>query len=467
MSEAAPILLNMGAEVASATGLNPMQGQSPATGNTGNEFAGVLQSVLNPASQPSTSNSLLAKELQVDPLLLLQPEILNNPLSAATEMSLDSLPTGNPLPSDEPQLAWKTLLAEYDSQDPDSPHVLLASGDEQSYEIQELTADDLLPQGQSQNAGTMQQDDLHKQQTPVSSLEALSIEDLAEVRSEEMPESPTLMAAVHAQDVPSTAKPVITGAEEEALSRLARAQANVTSKSVNSNTLDASAMQQDAEVTPHTFQNTIEQAAGFSKLDVGETVSNKIESAIAALAEQGVSAKPANLSGASSYATVSSLAANMPSSQPTAPIIANLTVPPQNPAWGDTVGDRVQWMVAQNIQEAKIRLHPQELGMLEVRIQMGSDQQTSISFSSPHSQVRDALETALPRLREMFGESGLSLGDVNVSQHSSSEQGHAERDNPSDSSSQSGSSPSHHESGDVVPAQQVLAQGNSMLDLYA
>ncbi len=97
-----------------------------------------------------------------------------------------------------------------------------------------------------------------------------------------------------------------------------------------------------------------------------------------------------------------------------------LNVPPQHPGWNQAVGDRLQWMVGHHIQSADIRLDPPELGRLDVHIQLHKDH-ASIVFAAPNQQVRDALESAVPRLREMMNDIGLSLGDVNVSQESFSQ----------------------------------------------
>lgn len=95
---------------------------------------------------------------------------------------------------------------------------------------------------------------------------------------------------------------------------------------------------------------------------------------------------------------------------------------PKNPAWAQGIGERVQWLIQQNIQGAEIRLNPPELGLLEVKVKLNSDQATQIQFTSPNGSVREALEAAIPRLREMFAEAGLSLGDVNISHQSLAEQ---------------------------------------------
>ena len=58
---------------------------------------------------------------------------------------------------------------------------------------------------------------------------------------------------------------------------------------------------------------------------------------------------------------------------------------------------------------------------MEVRIQV-QNEQASIQFSSAHGVVREALEAALPRLRDMFDASGVELVDVDVSGQSFAEQ---------------------------------------------
>jgi len=94
---------------------------------------------------------------------------------------------------------------------------------------------------------------------------------------------------------------------------------------------------------------------------------------------------------------------------------SRVPAPVGQPGWGRAVGEQVVWFVAQNIRSASLRLNPQHLGPLELHVHMDGDK-ASIAFSSQHAQVRDALESSLPRLRDMFAEQGLNLVDVNVSQ---------------------------------------------------
>ncbi len=99
-----------------------------------------------------------------------------------------------------------------------------------------------------------------------------------------------------------------------------------------------------------------------------------------------------------------------------------ITIPVAHPGWDQALGQRVQWLVSQQLQGAELRITPPHLGPIEVRISIGQDQQTVVNFASPHAAVRDAIEAAVPRLRDMLGNSGQDLVNVNVSQHSFAEQ---------------------------------------------
>ena len=144
-----------------------------------------------------------------------------------------------------------------------------------------------------------------------------------------------------------------------------------------------------------------------------------------------------------------------------------INVPVQNPQWSQQVGDRVQWMIGQNLHQADIHLNPPELGSLQVHIQMHGDH-ASVNFSSPHAQVRDALDAAMPRLREMMHDAGLSLGDVNVSGQALAQ--HQPRDpNPQQSQRGHGSGVATVDEAHTVVATSPIQRlsANSMLDVYA
>lgn len=102
---------------------------------------------------------------------------------------------------------------------------------------------------------------------------------------------------------------------------------------------------------------------------------------------------------------------------------ASIAVPFGQAGWGQAFGNQVVWAVNQGMPAAELHLSPPDLGPMSVRISMDQDQ-ASIAFSSAHAMVREAIEAALPRLRDMLGAQGITLADVNVSQHGSSQAQH-------------------------------------------
>lgn len=87
-----------------------------------------------------------------------------------------------------------------------------------------------------------------------------------------------------------------------------------------------------------------------------------------------------------------------------------------SPQWSEDLGQKLIWMHKQALPSAELRLNPEHLGPVLVKIDQHQDQ-TSIVFTAQHQAVRDAIESAIPKLREMFSGQQLQLADVNVSQH--------------------------------------------------
>jgi len=83
--------------------------------------------------------------------------------------------------------------------------------------------------------------------------------------------------------------------------------------------------------------------------------------------------------------------------------------------WDQALANRVVWMTNEQLQNAQLKLNPPHLGPLEVRVSVHQDQTANVSFVSQNAGVREAVEAAIPRLREMLAESGVNLADVNVS----------------------------------------------------
>jgi flagellar hook-length control protein FliK len=99
--------------------------------------------------------------------------------------------------------------------------------------------------------------------------------------------------------------------------------------------------------------------------------------------------------------------------------VAPLTRPLSHPQWNEDLGERIVWMNSRGISSAEIRMNPEHMGPITVRIDMNQDQAT-IAFTAQNTVVRDALEASLPKLREMLSAQQVNLADVSVSQQSSS-----------------------------------------------
>mgnify|MGYP001618078157 CR=1 FL=1 len=77
------------------------------------------------------------------------------------------------------------------------------------------------------------------------------------------------------------------------------------------------------------------------------------------------------------------------------------------------LGDQLQWLLKNELQEVRLQLHPRELGHVTVQIRI-EGQAAQVSFTAEHPAARAALEHALPMLRERFASDGLQLQQVTV-----------------------------------------------------
>lgn len=147
--------------------------------------------------------------------------------------------------------------------------------------------------------------------------------------------------------------------------------------------------------------------------------SSALEAAVERLSATGAAASTSTHSGTAQIAqnVLPTDAAAMRSTLPTTAV----DTPLRQPGWDQALSERVMWVANQKFQGAEIKLNPAHLGPIEVRVQLHQDQ-AQISFTAQHAPAREALEAALPRLREMFAANGYSQVDVNVSQHSFAEQ---------------------------------------------
>jgi flagellar hook-length control protein FliK len=83
-------------------------------------------------------------------------------------------------------------------------------------------------------------------------------------------------------------------------------------------------------------------------------------------------------------------------------------------AWGQALSDKLIWMTTGALQTASLTLNPPDLGPLQIVLNLTHDQATA-SFFATQPEVRQALEAALPKLREMMHQAGIQLGQTTIS----------------------------------------------------
>ena len=130
--------------------------------------------------------------------------------------------------------------------------------------------------------------------------------------------------------------------------------------------------------------------------------------------------------------------ANTPLNQPTHATgqTKSLEIPVNinNPGWGDKFAEQISWLGHQEIKSAVIKIHPEELGPLEISVKVDKDS-ASVNIISHSSHVRDIVDQAIPRLRDMMAEQGLNLSDVHVNSDRNSGQFSQQNNNDQQGSS--------------------------------
>ncbi|MFT4583490.1 MAG: flagellar hook-length control protein FliK [Gammaproteobacteria bacterium] len=134
----------------------------------------------------------------------------------------------------------------------------------------------------------------------------------------------------------------------------------------------------------------------------------------------------------------------------------NGQVPLSHPRFAEGFSQQVLLVAKDGAQTARLSINPAELGPVDLRIVMRNDEVT-VQLASQHLAVRDALQEALPRLREQFEQAGMHLEDSAVF-HDLPNQTHNGGDSEHSSASDSFADQSE-------PGQQSDAERNTVLTL--
>lgn len=146
-----------------------------------------------------------------------------------------------------------------------------------------------------------------------------------------------------------------------------------------------------------------------------------------------------------------------------------ITAPLGTPAWEQSVSQHVTLFTRQGQQSAELRLHPEELGAVQISLKI-DDNTAQLQMISPHSHVRAALEAALPTLRAQLAENGIQLGQSYISSDSSAAgQQQANQQQQQGSGARSGFSfaDAQEEATPAPVSLQAAARGNNAVDIFA
>ncbi|KAF4560107.1 flagellar hook-length control protein FliK [Pseudomonas sp. CES] len=253
--------------------------------------------------------------------------------------------------------------------------------------------------------------------------------------------------------------------------RLALEQSAQAKGATSTHALDASQAQgEEGQMAVNTLANLVENAEG----EAGEPG----DKAFAALLEDGLkdtkgagsdtriddfANRLANLTQAATAKTANAVPANAsPLHQP---------LPMNQNAWAEGLVNRVMYLSSQNLKSADIQLEPAELGRLDIRVNVATDQSTQVTFISGHAGVRDALDSQVHRLRELFAQQGLAQPDVNVADQSrgqqQQQQGQAQGSNLSGVAARRAEQGGAEAVDSARPVEQQVVVGDSAVDYYA
>lgn len=139
----------------------------------------------------------------------------------------------------------------------------------------------------------------------------------------------------------------------------------------------------------------------------------------------------------------------------------SVEAPVRGAAFAQELGDKVVWLASRNSQVAELSLNPPQLGSVEVRLTM-SGGEAGAQFFAASPVAREAIESALPRLRELMAQAGINLGETQVRDQALSQGRNGD---------QPGAGGSGSLSEEALPVAQIpateRAAGLGLVDLYA
>jgi flagellar hook-length control protein FliK len=112
-----------------------------------------------------------------------------------------------------------------------------------------------------------------------------------------------------------------------------------------------------------------------------------------------------------------SLAHTTQANQANGPMQLQATQAATSPQFTQELGEQIAWMssAAGDVKEARIKLHPEELGSMDVRVNVDGGK-VNVAIMAQHPAAVHAVQQTLSNLDAMLAHHGLSLGNAEVNQ---------------------------------------------------
>jgi flagellar hook-length control protein FliK len=169
----------------------------------------------------------------------------------------------------------------------------------------------------------------------------------------------------------------------------------------------------------HAADAAVATATAAASADAGAQANGANGTATSNAADAANAANAANAALAATSAAASAAAQAQAVQTPNAAAAAGANAAALAPQvgtsdWEDALSQKVVFLSNAHQQTAELTLNPKDLGPLQVVLQV-ADNHAHALFVSQHQQVREAVEAALPKLREAMEAGGIGLGSASVS----------------------------------------------------
>ncbi|MEO8135881.1 MAG: flagellar hook-length control protein FliK [Betaproteobacteria bacterium] len=136
------------------------------------------------------------------------------------------------------------------------------------------------------------------------------------------------------------------------------------------------------------------------------------------------------------------------------------------PAWTGETAQKIAHFVFARNESIELRVDPVELGPIAIRVDLKGDQ-ASVSIVAAHADTRQALEQALPQLRELLADGGITLFQADVQGGSAGRHPEPEARPNRPGSDRTAPDPAAEPAGAPPAAGPTAPSGRRLIDVFA